>query len=778
MKHNLNTDKFPFGVNVSGLIQSEKGLGSAVRSDIEALKTARIPYVLNNITDLGSVNADKTYDSKDFSRGNPYLFNLIHVNPDVFVNFANEANMPYFDEHYNIGYWVWELDEFPEEWARLSYYLDEIWTPSDFSFQAVSKAILKTVKIPVTKIPHCISLSPSPENIPIEKEAVRRGLNIPPDVFTFLFIFDFQSEIERKNPFAVVEAFKKAFSPTDKAMLFLKTSHSEFNKKEFYRLLNSVKGYNVSIADSVYTKEQVYSLMNACDCYVSLHRSEGFGLTMAEAMALGKPVIAAGYSGNIDFMNKDNSFPVGYRLVEVDGDYGAYKKGNVWAETDIDEAADYMRRVFGNRIEAETVGARGGEFIKKYYSPEAISSKYKGRLNQIIAEYEGALGYKAATDGQRIKIGWLSSWNTKCGIATHSKFLSENFNEKDFEIFYFANKVNSGDLINNDGNNVFRIWNDSNDKNLDPVIQEIFNNKIDIVIIQFHPAFFNIFEISDFIDKVKKYGVKIIADLHVVEDIGETGAAVKSSLAFIAGELKKADILLAHNNADLNILSGLGLKNNTLLFPPGVRKAEFEEKFIDDLRHKMGFGGKRIISSFGFLMPHKGILELIHAFHKLKEEHNNLHLLLINSLRPDKSFKDYYGKCISAINNLRLKSDVTFITDYLTDDESLRLLSLSDIVAYPYQNTLESASGAVRYGLSAGKTVLCTPLKIFKEVGDIVNFLPGTDILSIYKGIKFFIENPLELNKSRILQQKWVDEHDWKKMSIKLQDIIKKTAER
>ena len=384
MRNNLNTDKFPFGVNISGLIQSEKGLGSAVRLGIEALKTTRIPYVLNNITDLGSVNADKTYDSKDFSSSNPYLFNLIHVNPDVFVNFANEANMPYFDGHYNIGYWVWELDEFPEEWARLAYYLDEIWTPSDFSFQSVSKAILKTVKIPVTKIPYCISLSPSPENIPIKKDAVRRGLNIPPDVFTFLFIFDFQSEIERKNPFAVVEAFKMAFSPSDKAMLFLKTSHSEFNKKEFYRLLNFVKGYNVTIADSVYTKEQVYSLMNACDCYVSLHRSEGFGLTMAEAMVLGKPVIATGYSGNMDFMHKDNSFPVDYRLVEVDGDYGAYKKGNVWAEPDIEEAADYMRRVFDNTTEAETVGARGGEFIKKYYSPEAISSKYKGRLNKII----------------------------------------------------------------------------------------------------------------------------------------------------------------------------------------------------------------------------------------------------------------------------------------------------------------------------------------------------------------------------------------------------------
>ena len=783
MKFNLNMDKFPFGVNVSGLIRSEKGLGTAVRSDIEALKTARIPYILNNITDLGSANVDKTFN--DFSGENNYLFNLIHVNPDVFVNFANEANRPYFEGHCNIGYWVWELDIFPEEWVRLADYLDEIWTPSDFSFQAISKAILKTDcfayarnDIPVTKIPHCISLSP--DNIPIGKEAARRGLNIAADIFMFLFIFDFQSEIERKNPFAVVEAFKKAFSPTDKAMLFLKTSHSEFNKKEFYRLLNAVKGYNITIADSVFTKEQIYSLMNACDCYVSLHRSEGFGLTAAEAMALGKPVIATGYSGNMDFMNQDDGFPVSYRLVEVNGDYGAYKKGNMWAEPDIDESADYMRRVFDNRGEAETVGIKGREFIKKYYCPEAISEKYKGRLNRIIGGYEDRLKYRPAQDGDgsKIKIGWLSSWNTKCGIATHSKFLTENFNEKDFKIYYFANKVNSDAVIKKDGSNVFRIWNDSGDKSLDLVVQEIFNNKIDVVIIQFHPAFFNILEISDFINEIKKHNIKIIADLHVVGDIGGAGAAIKSSLGFIVNELKKIDVLMVHNDDDLSILKELGLTSNIILFPPGVKKTEFEEKLSDDLRHKMGFEDKRIISSFGFLMPHKGILELISAFSKLKEEHKDLHLLLINSLQPNnKTFEDYYDKCASKILELGLERNTTFITDYLTDDESLKLLSLSDMVVYPYQHTMESASGAVRYGLSAGRTVLCTPLNIFKEVGGMVSFLPGTNIESIYKGISFFIEHPKELAKSKTLQQKWVDEHDWKKLSIKLQNIIKKIAE-
>ena len=387
----MDFNRFSFGVNIYGYMQSEKGLGTAVRSDIYSLKSVKIPFALNNSGDSGSANVNAEFNS--FSSENPYLFNLIHINPNTTIRLENDSNI-YFHEyiakytnylngHYNIGYWVWELDNIPEYWVTLSKYVDEIWAPSYFSMQAISKSL----NIPVVRIPHSIAITENSFNKVIKKI----DLKISDDIFLFLFIFDAGSFIERKNPFALIEAFKKAFKPDEKVMLFIKSSRSNFNRAKFYEMLNAIKGYNITVSDSVLTRDEIYSLIYACDCYVSLHRSEGFGLTMAEAMALGKPVIATGYSGNMDFMNMENSYPVDYRLVELERDYGPYQKGNYWAEPYINHAAELMREVFEKREESASVGAKGEYCIKKYFSPEAVGKIYKARLNNIMNDYENKI---------------------------------------------------------------------------------------------------------------------------------------------------------------------------------------------------------------------------------------------------------------------------------------------------------------------------------------------------------------------------------------------------
>jgi glycosyltransferase involved in cell wall biosynthesis len=211
----------------------------------------------------------------------------------------------------------------------------------------------------------------------------RDHFGLPSDAFIFLFMFDFLSVFERKNPLAVVEAYKEAFGEDNKAMLVLKCSNAKADPTNAAKLREAAKGTSIRLIDGYLSRMEVASLVSVCDTYVSLHRSEGFGLTMAEAMRAGKPVIATAYSANVDFMNAGNSFSVGYRLVEIEKDFGPYRRGSAWAEPNVKQAAELMRWVFEHREVAALVGSRAREDMTAHLSPAAVGKVMKDRL-QII----------------------------------------------------------------------------------------------------------------------------------------------------------------------------------------------------------------------------------------------------------------------------------------------------------------------------------------------------------------------------------------------------------
>jgi glycosyltransferase involved in cell wall biosynthesis len=214
----------------------------------------------------------------------------------------------------------------------------------------------------------------------IAKDRGRSFFGLPEDRFLFLFMFDFMSILERKNPLGLFEAFRKAFKPRDKTTLVLKISHAESQPLEFRKFEEAAKGLNVKIIKGVLSRIEINSLLNACDCYVSLHRSEGFGLTMAEAMSLGKPVIATAYSGNMDFMSPSNSFLVNHRLVKLEQDYPPYQKGAMWAEPDNDHAAELMRRVVRDRTLARDRGRQAQKDIREKFCATSVGRMIRDRL--------------------------------------------------------------------------------------------------------------------------------------------------------------------------------------------------------------------------------------------------------------------------------------------------------------------------------------------------------------------------------------------------------------
>ncbi len=215
----------------------------------------------------------------------------------------------------------------------------------------------------------------------------RSDLNLPEDSFLCLFIFDAHSIIARKNPWAVIEAFQQAFNEQERQQairLVIKVSNLNAYPEDAKRLRAAVDAVNGILIDLHLTRGETNALLNSCDVYLSLHRSEGYGLTIAEAMYLAKPVIATAYSGNMDFMTTDNSFAVPYTLVELAEDYPPYGAGNVWAEPDITAAAEILQGVYDHPEEARLRGHRAAAHLREQYNPAKIGQQVKPRLERIL----------------------------------------------------------------------------------------------------------------------------------------------------------------------------------------------------------------------------------------------------------------------------------------------------------------------------------------------------------------------------------------------------------
>jgi glycosyltransferase involved in cell wall biosynthesis len=304
-----------------------------------------------------------------------YPFTVINVAPTPYFAPAYERSGSFRrDDVYRIAYWAWELETIPDEWLEVAPSLDEIWAPTEF----VAQAMRSRMPRPVFK------MGPGVEVDRVEKVS-KSDLGIPEDHYVFLFMFDMYSEIERKNPFAVIRAFRAAFAWNEKATLVIKVSRGHADPAGLARLATAASEAGVVFIDQVVTRAKAYGFIEMGDCFVSLHRSEGFGLGLAEAMLLGKPAIATGYSGNLDFMNSENSLLVDYKLVDILKSGPIYLKGSFWAEPSEEQAAAYMRQLFEDRARGAALGARAQDELREKLSLKAAGDRMLARLREIAA---------------------------------------------------------------------------------------------------------------------------------------------------------------------------------------------------------------------------------------------------------------------------------------------------------------------------------------------------------------------------------------------------------
>jgi glycosyltransferase involved in cell wall biosynthesis len=356
------------------------GVGENLRAIACALDSASVPFHICNALGSQSQNAKLL---KDFAYHRLIDDSGLRHKANLFCMNANEMDLAFthlgadvFARAYNIGCWWWELSEFPDKWVRNFDYVDEIWAQSRF----VQDSISRKSPVPVIWMPQAIE--PGPAN-----PALAQMLGVPKEKFSFLFIFDFSSFVARKNPLAVIEAFKQAFGAAKKeqACLVIKTNGMHSRPRDFKEFIDKVDPSDKSIIliDKVLSGSEMKGLLSGCDAFVSLHRSEGFGRGLAEAMYYGKPTIATGYSGNLDFMNPLNSCLVDYTLVPVrEGEY-PFWKGQMWADPDIDHAAKWMRRLYEDRDLCGRIGISAQESIRSAHGAHAVGLRMAHRLNQL-----------------------------------------------------------------------------------------------------------------------------------------------------------------------------------------------------------------------------------------------------------------------------------------------------------------------------------------------------------------------------------------------------------
>lgn len=364
--------RYEHGVNLIGNICAESGLGQSCRLVASALDKTGFPLSIYKYEQLGAEGQGDHSWKNRLSKELPYDVNLIHINPHELGLAFIQQDASVWNYRYNIGYWLWELEEFPDEWTPCFQCLDEIWAPSEF----ICNAIRKKTTLPVRCMPYYV-------DVHIGTIYDRKHFGIPEDKFLYLMMYDQSSCMERKNPIGVLNAFKMAFEKENENVgLVIKINNpTPESRKQIRSVLD---GYtNVYLIEETLSRDEVNSLTKCVDVVVSLHRAEGFGLVLAEAMLLGTPTVATNWSSNTEFMNENVACMVDYELITIEKDMPPFKAGNRWADANLDQAAGYMKKLYEDKEYYEMIRKNAKEYAEEKLGMDQAAGRIRERLKEI-----------------------------------------------------------------------------------------------------------------------------------------------------------------------------------------------------------------------------------------------------------------------------------------------------------------------------------------------------------------------------------------------------------
>lgn len=641
----------------------------------------------------------------------------------------------------------WEESAFPQPYVdAFNRGLDVVTTLST----QVSKILRDSgVRVPMavvgTGVDHVLAHTPRPLALPPEAQAGYRFLHV-------------SSCFPRKGIDVLLKAWGQAFRAQDDVVLVIKTFPNPHNDvhAQLARLRRADPGYpRVAVINEDVPQDQLLWLYQQCHAFVAPSRGEGFGMPMAEAMLLGLPVIVTAWGGQTDFCTPETAWLCDYDFAFTGSHLGA--SHSVWAEPRADHLASLLREVHAASPEALRARTRAARDL---VAREFTWARVAERTAAAVAKVQAQPLWR-----REPRIGWVSTWNARCGIATYSDFQRHAI--ADERLVMFA--ARTGSPLAPDEDFVVRSWQeDMRCPQLKDVEAALETRGIEALVIQFNFGFFSVAALGSLVRRAREAGIPSYVVLHSTADVNRED--IQASLRTAAAELALAERLIVHGVDDLNRLKAFGLIENVQLLPHGVPVTPPEPS--EALRAERGLAGKRVIAMYGFLLPHKGAQVLIRAFARLARMDADLHLVMVTALYPNPVSDDEKRACLALVEQLGLQGRVTMVTDFLPDAESQSWLQMAELVVYPYQFTQESASGAVRGGLAAGRAVAVTPLPIFGDVQDAVHTLPGMDEADIAEGIWALLSDPVQLQAVVERGRAWCDARRWPLVAQRLLNVI------
>jgi glycosyltransferase involved in cell wall biosynthesis len=357
------------GVAVGGELSRASGLGEGARLMLRGIERLGLPaWPVDVGAPIGGRVVDVATPAGDPPPAGAPL--VLHVNAPLLPLALLRLGRGMLRGRRIIGYWAWELPTVPPDWRAGLPFVHEIWVPSRFTATALEALLPGRVRV----VPHPLAITPP------TAESDRPGFLLPPDVVTVLVSFNLASSFERKNPLAAIGAFRAAFADRNDRLLVIKVGYPDHFPADLARLREAIRGSNnIRLDAGTLSPCRSRALTASADIVLSLHRSEGFGLVPAEAMLLGKPVIATGWSGNMDFMDATCAVPIGYRLVPAHDPRGVYDvPGAEWAEADLDEAVVQLRRLADDPALRAEIGVRARAAAMARLTTEPLAEALRG----------------------------------------------------------------------------------------------------------------------------------------------------------------------------------------------------------------------------------------------------------------------------------------------------------------------------------------------------------------------------------------------------------------